>query len=39
MLYNVSKKLRKIRIFNVILYLREIEFEEIFLTRNSLNSI
>jgi hypothetical protein len=38
MLYNVSKELRKIKIINIILYLEEIEFEWIFLTRNGLNS-
>jgi hypothetical protein len=32
MLHNVPKDLRKIKIINIILYLEEIEFVEIFLT-------
>jgi hypothetical protein len=32
MLYNVSKELKKIKMFDIILYLKEIEFAEIFLT-------
>jgi hypothetical protein len=39
MLYNTSNELRKIKIINIILYLEEIEFVEIFLARNSINSI
>jgi hypothetical protein len=38
MLYNVSKELRKIRIFGIILYLEEIEFSETFLTIISRNN-
>jgi hypothetical protein len=32
MLYNVSKELRKISIFGIILYLEGIEFSEMLLT-------
>jgi hypothetical protein len=31
MLYNTSNELRKMKIINIILYLKEIEFVEIFL--------